>query len=136
MLLSLIGAPTVLAQAISSGESTSNSVGKSIYLPLFASSNTQGSAAVRAADTTFIDSQANDPQMEGDAGLNATAVFSLKAVKSDTIAVNPINPNYLIGGSDEQRQPPCGPGTVRGATTANGSLILPQCRYVRHLHFE
>ncbi len=62
-----------------------------------------------------IDAQANQPQVAGDPNSNTTAVFPTNKQNEPTIAVNPINSNYLIAGSnDEQRQPPCGPGPVRG----------------------
>jgi hypothetical protein len=73
-------------------------------------------ATTALALTPTGDRQANDPQVEGDAGSNATAVFPTNKQNEPTIAVNPVNTSYLIAGSnDEQRQPPCGPGPVRGA---------------------
>jgi hypothetical protein len=67
------------------------------------------------AATTFTDVQANDPQVAGVANSNDTAVFPTNKQNEPTIAVNPIHANYLIAGTnDEQLQPPCGPGAVRG----------------------
>lgn len=62
------------------------------------------------------DHQANAPQVAGDAASNATAVFPTNKQNEPSIAVNPLDGTHLIAGSnDEQRQPPCGPGPVRGA---------------------
>jgi hypothetical protein len=48
-------------------------------------------------------------------GSDATAVFPTNKQNEPTIAVNPLDPQLLIAGSnDEQEQPPCGPGPVRG----------------------
>jgi BNR repeat-like domain len=67
------------------------------------------------AVTSTGDSQANEPQVQGDPGSNATAVFPTNKQNEPTIAQNPVDPMSLIAGSnDEQRQPPCGPGPVRG----------------------
>ncbi|MEO7572865.1 MAG: sialidase family protein [Acidimicrobiales bacterium] len=69
-----------------------------------------------AAASTAIDVQANDPQVSGEPASDATAVFPTNKQNEPSIAVNPANPLHLISGSnDEQRQPPCGPGPVRGA---------------------
>jgi len=60
--------------------------------------------------------QANDPQVAGDLGSNATARFPTNKQNEPSIAVNPTDALKLIAGSnDEQHQPPCGPGAVRGA---------------------
>jgi hypothetical protein len=68
---------------------------------------------------TSSDVQANNPQVSGDPTSNATAVFPTNKQNEPTIAVNPTNSDLLIAGSnDEQRQPPCGPGPVRGADAA------------------
>ena len=72
-----------------------------------------------ASAATSFDFQANNPQVAGDATSNTTAVFPTNKQNEPTIAVNPTNSNLLIAGSnDEQRQPPCGPGPVRGTNAA------------------
>jgi hypothetical protein len=74
-----------------------------------------GAGAAAAVAATFTDAQANNPQVQGDASSNATAVFPTNKQNEPTVAVNPIDSSRLIAGSnDEQRQPPCGPGPVRG----------------------
>jgi len=66
--------------------------------------------------TSFFDVQANNPQVAGDPTSNTTAKFPTNKQNEPTIAVNPTNSNMLLlaGANDEQREPPCGPGTVRG----------------------
>ena len=72
-----------------------------------------------ASATTSIDVQANDPQVAGDATSNTTARFPTNKSNEPAIAVNPLNSQYLVAGAnDEQLQPACGPGPVRGATAA------------------
>lgn len=67
------------------------------------------------AAPTFTDVQANNPQVEGVANSNTSAVFPTNKQNEPTIAVNPVDGTHLIAGSnDEQRQPPCGPGGLRG----------------------
>ena len=80
-----------------------------------------------AAATTFTDKQANNPQVSGDPSSNITAVFPTNKQNEPTIAVNPTNSNVLLAGSnDEQRQPACGPGPVRGAAApANDCSFFP-----------
>ena len=78
------------------------------------------------AVTAGTDQRANEPQVEGDPASNTTAVFPTNKQNEPTIALNPINPNFLIAGSnDEQRQPACGPGAVRGATVASDCSFFP-----------
>ena len=82
--------------------------------------------ALVATAASFTDVQANNPQVAGDPTSNGTAVFPTNKQNEPTVAVNPTNSNYLIAGSnDEQDQPPCGPGTVRGATTTNDCSFFP-----------
>ena len=70
-----------------------------------------------ASAATPTDVQANNPQVAGDPSSNTTAVFPTNKQNETTVAVNPVAGNYLISGAnDEQRQPPCGPGPVRGPT--------------------
>lgn len=74
-------------------------------------------ASVASAAGSFIDVQANNPQVAGDPSSNSTAVFPTNKQNEPAIALNPTNSSYLIAGSnDEQEQPACGPGPVRGAT--------------------
>ena len=84
---------------------------------------------IAAASPTFLDVQANNPQVAalGTVPATANAVFPTNKQNEPTIAVNPQNSQFLIAGSnDEQRQPPCGPGPVRGATAAaNNCSFFP-----------
>ena len=64
-----------------------------------------------------VDVQANNPQVAGVPSSDVTAKFPTNKQNEPTIAVNPVNAQFLVAGSnDEQEQPPCGPGPVRGAT--------------------
>lgn len=71
-----------------------------------------GSAA--AAPTLVSDLQANSPQVAGMPASDATAVFPTNKQNETTIARNPADGTFLAGSNDEQEQPPCGPGPVRG----------------------
>jgi BNR repeat-like domain len=82
-------------------------------------------AAVAFAASAF-DVQANQPQVAGDPSSNATARFPTNKQNEPTIAVSPTNPSFLIAGAnDEQRQPPCGQGAVRGSVPANDCSFFP-----------
>jgi hypothetical protein len=79
-----------------------------------------------ASAASFTDVQANNPQVQGDTSSNTTAVFPTNKQNEPTIAVNPVAENYLIAGSnDEQRQPPCGPGPVRGDVPQSDCSFFP-----------
>ncbi len=85
-------------------------------------------AAVAAAAlaVTFVDVQANNPQVAGDPTSNTTARFPTNKSNEPSIAVNPLNADFLVAGAnDEQRQPPCGPGLVRGSVPANDCSFFP-----------
>ena len=85
-----------------------------------------GFVATSVAASTFPEVQANNPQVQGDPNSNTTAVFPTNKQNEPTIAVNPTNSQMLIAGSnDEQRQPPCGPGPVRGATLGSDCSFFP-----------
>lgn len=78
------------------------------------------------AAALIVDVQANNPQVQGDATSNTSAVFPTNKQNEPSIAVNPIASNFLIAGSnDEQRQPACGPGSVRGAVPASDCSFFP-----------
>jgi hypothetical protein len=71
--------------------------------------------ATQAQAATATDVQANKPQIAGDPTSDSTAVFPTSKQNEPTVAVNPVSSRYLIAGSnDEQQQPACGPGPVRG----------------------
>ena len=75
------------------------------------------SPTIVSSATSAIDAQANKPQVAGDATSDTTARFPTNKQNEPSIAVDPTNSSKLIAGSnDEQRQPPCGPGPVRGST--------------------
>jgi hypothetical protein len=84
-------------------------------------------AAAAAFATSATDVQANNPQVAGDATSNTTAVFPTNKQNEPSIAVNPTDSSHLVAGSnDEQLQPPCGPGPVRGAAApANDCSFFP-----------
>lgn len=72
-----------------------------------------------AGAVSATDVQANKPQVAGDPTSDTTAVFPTNKQNETTVAVNPLDSRYLIAGAnDEQRQPACGPGEVRGPDAA------------------
>lgn len=76
------------------------------------------SSGVLAAEP--VDVQANAPQVAGDPSSDTTARFPTNKQNEPTIAINPIDSQFLIAGAnDEQEQPPCGPGPVRGTVPAS-----------------
>jgi hypothetical protein len=62
-----------------------------------------------------IDVQANDPQVAGQPASDTTAVFPTNKQNEPSISVSPDGRHLVAGSNDEQEQPPCGPGPVRGA---------------------
>ncbi len=83
-------------------------------------------AGTAGATTLQGDVQANRPQVAGVANSDTTAVFPTNKQNETTIAVNPTNANRLIAGAnDEQRQPPCGPGPLRGSTLTSDCSFFP-----------
>ena len=83
-------------------------------------------AASALAVTVDTNVQANTPQVQGQPTSNSTAVFPTNKQNEPTIALNPASPNFLIAGAnDEQRQPACGPGLVRGATILSDCSFYP-----------
>jgi hypothetical protein len=82
-----------------------------------------GSLALALSST---DTQANKPQVAGSPSSDTTARFPTNKQNEPTIAVDPINGKLIAGSNDEQLQPPCGPGPVRGATApANDCSFFP-----------
>jgi hypothetical protein len=79
-----------------------------------------------ASAATASDSQANQPQVSGDPTSDVTARFPTNKQNEPSIAVNPLDSQRLIAGSnDEQRQPPCGPGPVRGDVPESDCSFFP-----------
>jgi hypothetical protein len=71
-----------------------------------------------ALATTATQSQANEPQVAGDATSDSTARFPTNKQNEPTIAADPTNPSLLIAGSnDEQTQPACGAPPRTGGPT-------------------
>lgn len=72
------------------------------------------------------DVQANRPQVAGDPASDVTARFPTNKQNEPTIAVDPTDARRVIAGSnDEQRQPPCGDGPVRGDTDPGDCSFFP-----------
>ena len=83
-------------------------------------------APLGVAAGTAYDVQVNNPQVAGDGTSPTTAVFPTNKQNETTIAVDPTDPRRLIAGSnDEQRQPACGPGAVRGSTVPADCSFFP-----------
>jgi hypothetical protein len=83
-------------------------------------------AGTALAVTATGDKQANEPQVQGDPTSNTSAVFPTNKQNEPTIAQNPVDGRFLIAGSnDEQRQPPCGPGLVRGDVPSSDCGFFP-----------
>ena len=76
---------------------------------------TAGTAIARVSST---DTQANQPQVAGDPTSNTSARFPTNKQNEPTVAIAPDGTHAIAGANDEQKQPPCGPGPVRGATAA------------------
>src|SRR5437867_12456200 len=83
--------------------------------------------AITSYAVSFTDVQANNPQVASDPSSDTSARFPTNKQNEPTIAVDPTNALRLIAGSnDEQLEPPCGPGPVRGATApANDCSFFP-----------
>jgi hypothetical protein len=73
-------------------------------------------AGTAIARTGATDSQANQPQIAGDATSNTTARFPTNKQNEPTVAIAPNGTSAIAGSNDEQKQPACGPGLQRGAT--------------------
>ncbi|HEX9496323.1 MAG TPA: sialidase family protein [Candidatus Limnocylindria bacterium] len=83
-------------------------------------------AAGEAIARSATDSQANQPQVAGDASSNTTARFPTNKQNEPTVAIAPDGTHAIAGSNDEQKQPPCGPGPVRGQTApANDCSFFP-----------
>ncbi|GAC1456122.1 MAG: hypothetical protein NVSMB8_02340 [Candidatus Limnocylindrales bacterium] len=73
-------------------------------------------AAGTAIATSSSDSQANQPQVAGDRTSNTSARFPTNKQNEPTIAIAPDGKHVIAGANDEQKQPKCGPGDLRGPT--------------------
>lgn len=86
-------------------------------------------ASAAAASTPTGESQANQPQVAGQPASGSSAVFPTNKQNEPTIALNSLNPvdsRFVIAGSnDEQHQPACGPGVVRGAVPPSDCSFFP-----------
>lgn len=82
--------------------------------------------ASTAFAVTSSDPQANEPQVATDPSSDTTAVFPTNKSNEPTVAVDRVNPTVLLAGAnDEQQQPPCGPGPVRGEVPASDCSFFP-----------
>ncbi len=76
--------------------------------------------------TRSSDTQANNPQIAGDAISGTTARFPTNKQNEPTIAIAPDGAHAVAGANDEQKQPRCGPGAQRGSTApANDCSFFP-----------
>ncbi|HUQ16958.1 MAG TPA: hypothetical protein VM070_04145, partial [Candidatus Saccharimonadales bacterium] len=83
-------------------------------------------AGTSVATGGSTDTQANQPQIAGDRASNTTARFPTNKQNESTVAIAPDGKHALAGANDEQKQPPCGPGPVRGTTApANDCSFFP-----------
>ena len=83
-------------------------------------------AAGQAIASSATDARANQPQIATDLSSNTSARFPTNKQNEPTIAIAPNGRNALAGANDEQNQPPCGPGPVRGWTApANDCSFYP-----------
>lgn len=73
----------------------------------------------------FVDNQANSPQVAG-GQVSDTVPFPTNKQNEPTIARNPLTGAFIAGANDEQAQPACGPGPVRGPSApANDCSFYP-----------
>ena len=83
-------------------------------------------AAGSAGAVTSTDVRVNAPQVAGVADSDTSARFPTNKQNETTVAVNPVDASHLIAGAnDEQGQPPCGDGPVRGDTTPGDCSFFP-----------
>ena len=57
---------------------------------------------------TYLDAQANNPQVAGDPSSDLTARFPTNKQNEPSIAVDPASSHLIAGSNDEQEQPACG----------------------------
>ncbi len=81
--------------------------------------------AGQAIASSSTDTQANQPQVAGDATSNTTAVFPTNKQNEPTVAIAPDGLHALAGSNDEQKQPACGPGAVRGSVPGSDCSFFP-----------
>lgn len=82
--------------------------------------------ATAAADVGHVDVRVNAPQVQGEPTSDRDAVFPTNTQNEPAIAVNPLDPTRLVAGAnDEQRQPRCGPGPLRGDVAASDCSLVP-----------
>src|ERR671923_1548991 len=82
--------------------------------------------AGQAFASSATDSQANSPQVAGVPSSDTTARFPTNKQNEPTIAIAPDGVHAIAGANDEQIEPPCGPGPVRGASApANDCSFFP-----------